>query len=71
MYAFVLLYMLESMVQIVGYIDELLKETITLCSKGEATPQSTDSIPQPLCSGYERPEKISAIVRHNCRFSIQ
>ena len=52
------------------YIDELIKETVTLSSKGGTTPLSTEtSQPKSLSSGYEKPEKVSAIVRHKSRFS--
>ena len=57
-------------VQPVGYIEELIEETMTLCSRGEPIPTSVNpSQPKILCSDYDTPEKISAIVRHQSRFS--
>ena len=41
------------------YIDNLIKETITLCKKGEPTADMPE-IPEPLCSRFERPEKATA-----------
>ena len=57
----------------IGYIDELIKETVTLSSKGGSTPHFTEPTSQPksLSSGYEKPENVSAILRHKSRFSTR
>ena len=44
----------------VGYIDDLIKETVTLCSKRGSTSSTepTSHIqPKSLSSGYEKPDK--------------
>ena len=51
------------------YLDELIKETILLCEEG--TPQQSLNIPEPLCSGYERPDMATAVSMHRSRFNIQ
>ena len=51
------------------YIDNLIKETITLCKKGEPTADMPE-IPEPLCSRFERPEKATAVKMHKSRFNL-
>ena len=54
-----------------GYVEELLTETTSLCAGDKPIPLCTESTPQPLSSGYDRPEKLTAVVKHKSRFSIQ
>ena len=51
----------------IEYIEELLEETVKVCEEG-STVELPDA-PEPLCSEYERPEKITAISKHKTRFS--
>ena len=52
----------------IGYLDELIEETIKRFKDGNvATPSE---VPEPLCSEYERPEKDTAIKQHRSRFGI-
>ena len=54
---------------LVDYLDDLMQETIHQCEEG--TSQSPQHVPMPLCSGYERPDKASAVSRHRSRFNLQ
>ena len=38
---------------------------------GGASPMDVADGSQPLCSGYDRPEKTYAVTRHKSRFSMQ
>ena len=51
----------------IGYIEELLRETVKVCEEGSSV--ELPEAPEPLCSGYERPQKIVAISQHKTRFS--
>ena len=51
----------------IGYIEELLRETIKISEEGSTV--ELPEAPEPLCSQYERPEKIVAISQHKIRFS--
>lgn len=59
------------LLQCSGYVEELLTETTSLCAGDKPTLPPTLSTPQPLSSGYDRPEKVTAVVKHKSRFSIQ
>ena len=50
------------------YLDDLLAETILQCTCVETSRPM--NIPEPLCSGYERPDKDSAVTRHRSRFIL-
>ena len=54
----------------VGYIDELLDETIKVFEDADGSIMQLSEIPEPLCSGYNRPEKDIAIKGHKTRFGI-
>jgi len=54
---------------LVDYLDELMQETILQCEN--STSQLSQTIPEPLCSAYERPDKAAAVSRHCSRFNIQ
>ena len=51
------------------YIDNLIKETIKLCKKGEPAADMPE-IPEPLCGQFERPEKATAVKMHKSRFNL-
>ena len=51
----------------VGYIDEVVKETVQLCEDRRIL--ELVEIPEPLCSGFYGPEKEFAIQKHRTRFS--
>ena len=55
----------------IGYINELMNETVRVCEHGNVLP--LEQLPQPhsLSSCYDKPDKISAIERHRTRFSTQ
>ena len=48
------------------HLDDLLAETILQCTCAETSrPLNIPlNIPEPLCSGYEWPDKDSAVTRH-------
>ena len=48
-------------------IEELLIETIKISEEGSTV--ELPEAPEPLCSQYERPEKIVAISQRKTRFS--
>ena len=50
------------------YLDDLLAETILQCTCAETSRPL--NIPEPLCSGYERPDKDSVVTRHRSRFIL-
>ena len=50
------------------YLDDLLAETILQCTCVETSRPM--NIPEPLCSGYERPDKDLAVTRHRSRFIL-
>ena len=52
-----------------GYLDELILETI--CQSKEGTPHQSLNIPDSLCSGYQRPDKVAAVSQHQSRFNLQ
>ena len=52
----------------VGYLDALIQATINQCEVG-ISKESTD-VPKPLCSQYERPDKMSAVHQHRSRFNL-
>lgn len=52
----------------IGYVEQLLHETIKFCKMGEGD-LSDGEEPKPLCSAYERPDKATAIQQHKSRFS--
>lgn len=56
---------------IIGFIDQLLTEVFTLHSKDTPAESTiyTQSIPPPLSSQFERPDKQEAIENHCSRFS--
>ena len=58
---------------IAGYICELVNETVRVCDRGHSMPLYTQQLSQPhsLSSCYEKPDKISAIVRHRSIFSSE
>ena len=58
-------------VSLPDYIDDLVQETFQLCTQQQHTQESTCDVPEPLCSGYDRPDKTTAIARHTSRFSQQ
>ena len=51
----------------IGYVEELLGETTKVCEEGSTV--ALLEAPEPLCSEYERPEKIVAVSKHKTRFS--
>ena len=51
----------------IGYIEELLRETIKISEEGSTV--ELPEAPEPLCSKYERPKKIVAVSQHKTRFS--
>ena len=51
-----------------GYIRNLIQETMELCVHGGSIVTSYTA-PEPLCSGYARPEKGSAIRGHKSRYN--
>ena len=48
---------------IAGYISELVNETVRVCDQGRSMPLYIQQLSS-LSSCYEKPDKISAIVRH-------
>ena len=51
-----------------GYIRNLIQETMELYVHGGSTVIAYTA-PEPLCSGYARPEKGSAIRGHKSRYN--
>ena len=54
---------------ITDYLDDLMTETIRQCEEG--TPQQSLSVPEPLCSGYQRPDMAAAVSEHRSRFILK
>ena len=52
-----------------GYIHDLLEETIRQCKEDVPPPSLSSSVPEFLCSGYDRPDKAIAISKHRSRFN--
>ena len=50
-------------IRTVGYLNELLEETIKRFQDG-----CTTEVPELLCSGYDRPKKDVAVKAHRSRF---
>ena len=50
------------------YLDERVEATINNCET--CISQDDIGVPQPLCSQYERPEKVFAVEQHRSRFNL-
>ena len=53
---------------ITGYLDTLLQQTVYGCQ--QRTSQNPVDVPEPLCSAYERPDKLTAVQRHRSRSNL-
>ena len=51
------------------YLDDLMTETTRHCEEG--TPQQSLSVPESLCSGYQRPDMAAAVSEHRSRFNLK
>ena len=51
------------------YLDELVRDTITYCEAGTSQ-ESIDDVPEPLCSQFERPDKMFVIQQHRSHFNL-
>ena len=53
---------------ITGYLDTLLHEIVNGCQ--QRISQNPLDVPEPLCSAYERPDKLTAVQHHRSRFNL-
>ena len=56
---------------VLDYLDMLIQETVSqLLREADTIRQDTTDVPEPLCSQYKRPEKMSAVRQHQSRFNL-
>ena len=50
------------------YVDDLIRETVSVATSQTISTTQSGSIPPALCSQYEKPDKDEAVSKHRSRF---